>query len=166
MRLPTDREPIHPGEILLEEFIKPYGITQTMLASRIGVSRKHISEIVHCRKPITDDMAIRLSKFFGVSPEFWLNGQIAWNLWHLRHSKKAIEFRKIKPIQQYAVVNQKMDKDLFEKLTGSIEEAVEISKENKKPSRVFKYDAMDVKKIRNHNYKVAKNVAIEEKKET
>lgn len=105
MRLPTNRAPIHPGEILLEDFIKPYELTQTMLAERLGVSRKHISEIVHGKKPITDDMALRLSKFFKVSPEFWLNGQTAWNLWHIRHSKKAIEFKKIRPFQQHALTN-------------------------------------------------------------
>jgi len=59
MKMPTNRPPIHPGEILLEEFMKPYGMTQTEIARRIGVSRKHISEVVNGRKRISTDMALR-----------------------------------------------------------------------------------------------------------
>jgi len=98
MRLPKNRSPIHPGEILLEEFLKPYNITQTDIARRVGVSRKHINEIVHCRKPISTDMALRLSRFFGTSPELWLNGQIAWDVWNELHSRKAHELKAIEPL--------------------------------------------------------------------
>ncbi|KKK72294.1 hypothetical protein LCGC14_2905320 [marine sediment metagenome] len=98
MKTPTNRPPIHPGEILLEEFMKPYGMTQTEIAQRIGVSRKHISEVVNSRKGISTDMALRLSKLFGTSPELWLNGQIAWDVWHAMRGENAIKLETIEPV--------------------------------------------------------------------
>ena len=98
MRMPTNRAPIHPGEILLEEFMKPYGMTQTEIARRIGVSRKHISEIVNSRKGISTDIALRLSRLFGTSPELWLNGQIAWDVWHTMRRENAYKLEAIEPV--------------------------------------------------------------------
>ena len=98
MRTPKNRPPIHPGEILLEEFINPYGMSQSEVARRIGLSRKHVNEIVNSKKPITTDTAIRLSRLFGTSPELWLNGQLAWDLWHAMRSGSAKVFEKIEPI--------------------------------------------------------------------
>jgi antitoxin HigA-1 len=65
--------PVHPGEILLEEFLKPLGISQYRLASDIGVPRRRINEIVHGNRTITADTALRLSRYFGLSERFWLN---------------------------------------------------------------------------------------------
>lgn len=62
------------------------------------MSRKHINEIVHGRKPISTDLALRLSRFLGTSPELWLNGQIAWDIWHEMHSQKARELKAIEPL--------------------------------------------------------------------
>jgi len=98
MRIPTNRPPIHPGEILREEFMKPYGMTQTEIARRIGVSRKHISEIVNGRKGISTDMALRLSRLFGTSPELWLNGQMAWDVWHAMREENAYKLQAIEPV--------------------------------------------------------------------
>jgi len=98
MKMPTNRPPIHPGEILLEEFLKPYGMTQTEIARRIGVSRKHISEIVTGRKGISTDVAVRLSKLFGTSPELWLNGQLAWDVWHAMRGENASKLAAIEPV--------------------------------------------------------------------
>lgn len=98
MRLPKNRPPLHPGEILLEEFMKPYGISQTEMARKIGVSRKHINETVHCKKPLSTDMALRLSRFFKTSPELWLNGQMTWDIWHELRGKKARELNAIEPL--------------------------------------------------------------------
>ena len=98
MKIPTNRPPVHPGEILMEEFIKPYGMTQTEIARRIGVSRKHISEIVNGRKGISTDMALRLSRLFGTSPELWLNGQIAWDVWHAMREENAYKLEAIEPV--------------------------------------------------------------------
>lgn len=98
MRMPTNRAPIHPGEILLEEFMKPHGMTQTEIARRIGVSRKHISELVNRRKGISTDIALRLSRLFGTSPELWLNGQIAWDVWHAMRGENSYILEAIEPV--------------------------------------------------------------------
>ena len=73
-------EPIHPGEILREEFMKPMGISINRLARDIVVPPGRISEIVNCRRGITADTALRLGKYFGVSPELWLNLQADYDL--------------------------------------------------------------------------------------
>jgi addiction module HigA family antidote len=71
--------PIHPGEILLEEFLKPMGITQYRLAKEIGVSQRRIGEIVSGNRAITADTALRLSRFFGMSDSFWIGLQSAYD---------------------------------------------------------------------------------------
>ena len=73
-------DPVTPGEILAEEFLKGYSLSQSQLARSIGVSPNRIAEIVNSRRGITADTALRLSLFFGNSPEFWLNLQIAYDL--------------------------------------------------------------------------------------
>ena len=97
-RLPTNRPPTHPGEMLLEEFLLPLGITQTELAERIGVSYPRINEIVNGKRGVTPDTALRLSKLFGTTPEFWLNGQRNWDLWHAMRSPRAKEIKRIRRI--------------------------------------------------------------------
>ncbi|GAB4209269.1 MAG: HigA family addiction module antitoxin [Tibeticola sp.] len=71
---------IHPGEILLEEFMKPLGITARQLAADIDVSPSRISEIVHGCRPITADTALRLGLYFGMDPRFWINLQAEYNM--------------------------------------------------------------------------------------
>ena len=72
--------PIHPGEILMEEFLGPMGISQYRLAKDISVSPRRINEIVHGKRSITADTALRLGRFFGMSPQFWLNLQTRHDL--------------------------------------------------------------------------------------
>ena len=72
--------PIHPGEILLEEFLKPMGISQYRLAKAMSVPARRINEIVHGKRSITADTALRLSKFFGMSDRFWMNLQTRYDL--------------------------------------------------------------------------------------
>jgi len=72
--------PIHPGEILIEEFLKPMGISQYRLAKNISVSPRRINEIVHGKRSITADTALRLGRFFEISPQFWLNLQNRFDL--------------------------------------------------------------------------------------
>jgi addiction module HigA family antidote len=72
--------PIHPGEILNEEFLKPMGISQYRLAKDISVPPRRINEIVHGKRSITADTALRLGKFFGISAQFWLNLQTRYDL--------------------------------------------------------------------------------------
>ncbi len=73
-------QPIYPGEILKEEFLKPFNITQYRLAKDISVSPRRINEIVHGTRAITADTALRLGRYFGVSPQFWLNLQSRYEL--------------------------------------------------------------------------------------
>jgi addiction module HigA family antidote len=72
--------PIHPGEVLLEDFIEGFGITQNKLAVSIGVPPRRINEIVHGKRGITADTAVRLAKYFGTSAEFWMNLQMHYEL--------------------------------------------------------------------------------------
>ncbi len=73
-------EPIHPGEILLEEFLNPMEISQYRLAKDISVDPRRINEIVHGKRSISADTAFRLGHFFGISPQFWLNLQSHYDL--------------------------------------------------------------------------------------
>ena len=72
--------PIHPGEILMEEFLEPMGISQYRLAKDISVPPRRINEIVHGKRSITADTALRLGRFFSMSPQFWLNLQTRYDL--------------------------------------------------------------------------------------
>ena len=75
----TDKiAPIHPGEVLLEDFIEGFGITQNKVAVAIGVPPRRINEIVHGKRGITADTAARLARYFGTTPQFWLNLQTTW----------------------------------------------------------------------------------------
>lgn len=77
----TDKlAPIHPGEVLMEDFIQGFGITQNKLAVSIGVPPRRINEIVHGKRAITADTALRLGKYFGTSAQFWLNLQTHYDL--------------------------------------------------------------------------------------
>ena len=72
--------PVHPGEILLEEFLGPMGLSQNAVARGIGVPPRRINEIVHGNRRVTADTALRLARFFGTSPEFWLGLQMDYEL--------------------------------------------------------------------------------------
>ena len=73
-------DPIHPGEILMEEFLEPLGISQYRLAKDISVPPRRINEIVHGKRSITADTALRLARFFGTTERFWLNLQVRYDL--------------------------------------------------------------------------------------
>ena len=73
-------DPIHPGEVLLEEFLKPLGLSQNRLALEIGVPARRINEIVLAKRRITADTALRLARFFDMSPQFWLGLQMDYDL--------------------------------------------------------------------------------------
>lgn len=96
--LPKNRPPTHPGEMLLEEFLKPLGMSQVELAERIRVSYPRINEIVNGKRGVTPDTALRLSKLFGTTAEFWLNGQQNWDLWHALRSETAADLKRIKTL--------------------------------------------------------------------
>ncbi len=73
-------QPIHPGEILMEEFLTPMGLSQNMMANDIGVPPRRINEIIHGKRRITADTALRLSRYFKMSPQFWLGLQMDYDL--------------------------------------------------------------------------------------
>lgn len=75
-----DFAPIHPGEILMHDFLEPMGVSQYRLAKSINVPARRINEIVHCKRAITADTALRLSRFFGLSDEYWMNLQALYDL--------------------------------------------------------------------------------------
>ena len=82
VRVPTNRAPIHAGEILLEEFLDPMDLTQRDLAKAIDVPYQRVNELVNGRRGVTPSTALRLAKFFGTTPGFWLNFQLRWDLYH------------------------------------------------------------------------------------
>ncbi len=86
----VEREPIHPGEILLNDLMKPLGITQKELASALKTSFRTINEIVNHRRAVSSDMALRLAKYFGMSPDFWLNAQKNYDLQKAWQKNKAV----------------------------------------------------------------------------
>ena len=96
VRIPTHRTPTHPGEMLLEEFLKPLGITQRELSDSIHVPYQRINEVINQKRGITPSTALRLSKFFGVSDDFWLNIQLRLDLYKARQ-KEVTELKKIHP---------------------------------------------------------------------
>ena len=89
VRIPTDRSPTHPGEMLLEEFLNPMHLTQRELADAIQVPYQRINEIVNGRRGITPSTALRLSKFFGMSADFWMNLQLRWDL-YIAHKEEQV----------------------------------------------------------------------------
>jgi addiction module HigA family antidote len=97
-RLPTKRPPTHPGEMLLEEFLRPLGISQSEFAVRIGVSFPRLNEVVRRKRSVTPDTALRLAHVLGVSADFWLGLQQDWDLWHAERSKKAAAIARLKPL--------------------------------------------------------------------
>ena len=85
--------PVQPGEILRELYLKPLGITITQAATAPGVTRKHVSAIVKARAPVTPDMAMRLAKALATEPELWVNPQARYDLWTVR--KKVLSKAKL-----------------------------------------------------------------------
>ena len=100
--IPTNRVPTHPGELLLEEFLVPEGLTQRELATSIHVPYQRINAIVNGRHGITPRTALRLAKFFGNSADFWMNLQLRWDLYHARKDESKILIT-IKPYQSVAL---------------------------------------------------------------
>lgn len=92
-----DFGPIHPGEILLEEFLKPMGISQYRLSKDISVPQRRISEIVHGKRSITADTALRLGRFFKMEPQFWLNLQTRFDLIQVEEKLNKALDKEVKP---------------------------------------------------------------------
>ncbi|HET6681087.1 MAG TPA: HigA family addiction module antitoxin [Gemmatimonadaceae bacterium] len=97
-RLPTDRPPTSPGEMLLEEFLKPLGISQSAFAVRLGVSFPRLNEVIHARRAVTPDTALRLARVTGMSADFWLGLQQDRDLWHALRSSAAAKIAELEPL--------------------------------------------------------------------
>jgi addiction module HigA family antidote len=81
IRIPTNRTPTHPGEMLLEEFLNPMGLTQRELADAIHVPYQRVNDIMNGRRGITPSTALRLAKYFNMTPDFWMNVQLRWDMY-------------------------------------------------------------------------------------
>ena len=92
------RRPTHPGEMLREDFLPDYELTVSGLANAVGVSRQSINELLRGRRSVTPEMALRLSKLFGNSAEFWLNAQRSVDLWDASQAIKD-DVARIKPLR-------------------------------------------------------------------
>jgi len=99
--LPQNRRPTPPGEILRYEFFEPLGLSQAALAEALGITRVRLSEILRGKRSITPDTALRLARFFGTTPEFWLGLQMDLDLWETwqAHGEK---YNSIKPLKDAA----------------------------------------------------------------
>lgn len=92
------RRPTHPGELLREDFVPDYALTGSRLAEALGVSRQSVNELLRERRALTPEMALRLSRLFGNSPEFWLNAQRNVDLWEAGQAIKD-DVARIKPLR-------------------------------------------------------------------
>jgi addiction module HigA family antidote len=101
VRVPTHRPPAHPGEILVEDFLKPLGMSQVELAERIRVPFQRVNAVAKGRRSVTPDTALRLAKVFGTTPDVWMNLQQAWDLYHAMH-EAAETIASLKPVKQSA----------------------------------------------------------------
>ncbi len=99
VRVPSSRTPTHPGEMLLEEFLVPMNLTQRDLATAIHVPYQRINDLVNGRRGITPSTALRLAKFFGMTPDFWMNVQLRWDLYFAQKEEQNV----LKTIQPYEV---------------------------------------------------------------
>ncbi len=97
IRVPTHRAPTHPGKMLLIEFLVPMGLSQRDLANAINVPYQRINEIINGRRGITPSTALRIAKFFGMTPDFWMNLQLRWDLYHA----EKVEAQHLKNIKRY-----------------------------------------------------------------
>ena len=101
MSIPNKRarkvRPTHPGEMLREDFLPDYGLTVSSFAKALGVSRQTVNELLRERRAVSPDMALRLSRLFGNSPEFWLNAQRAVDLWEAAGNLKS-KINRISPL--------------------------------------------------------------------
>lgn len=97
IRVPTHREPTHPGEMLREEFLDPMRLSQRDLADGIRVPYQRVNELVNRRRGVTPATALRLARFLGTSAEYWMNLQLRWDLFHARRGEEKA-LRSIRPI--------------------------------------------------------------------
>lgn len=99
-RLPMNRPPTHPGEMLLEEFLKPLGVSPAPFAVRLGIPLSRLNEIIRGKRGVTPDLALRLARVLGMSADFWLGLQQDWDLWHALRSEEAEAIARLEPLRR------------------------------------------------------------------
>ena len=99
IRVPTHRTPTHPGEMLLEEFLNPMGLTQQQLADGIHVPYQRVNELINGKRGVTPSTALRLARFFGNSADFWMNLQMRWDIYFAQQA----EADELQSIERFAV---------------------------------------------------------------
>ena len=99
IRVPTHREPTHPGEMLLEEFLMPMDLSQRDLANGIQVPYQRVNELINGKRGVTPGTALRLAKYFGNTPAFWMNLQLRWDLYHAQQTE-AKALRRIRRVRK------------------------------------------------------------------
>jgi addiction module HigA family antidote len=104
MKEKMTRCPVHPGNIIKEDYLIPLSITIKGMAETLSVSRKTLSKIVNARGSVTPDMALRLSRAFDTTPDFWLNLQQNYDLWQAEMGSQ--EWKKVKPVPQNVIQNE------------------------------------------------------------
>jgi len=98
-RLPRHREPTHPGEMLLEEFLRPLGISQSTFAIRLGVSFPRLNEVIRGKRSMSTDTALRLERVLGMRADFWLTLQLDWDIWHAMRGRNSSEIARLRPLR-------------------------------------------------------------------
>lgn len=94
-RQPRHRPPTHPGEMLLEEFLRPLGISQSAMAVRLEISFPRLNEIVRGKRSVTPDTALRLERVLGMPADFWLGLQMDWDVWHIMRGRDASKIKRL-----------------------------------------------------------------------
>lgn len=95
--IPTHRPPTHPGEMMREEFLTPRGVSRKAFAAAIGLSYGRVNKILNGKGAVTAAVAYRFAKYSGIDPEFWLEGQMAWDMYHAQRSEAAA-LERIQPL--------------------------------------------------------------------
>ena len=114
IRIPNHRTPTHPGEMLLKEFLKPMELTQRKLADAIHVPFQRVNEIVNQRRGVTPSTALRLSRYFGVSEDFWMNLQLRWDIYFAQKSEEDA----LKNIKPFSILKAGQDEFHDEQKSG------------------------------------------------
>jgi antitoxin HigA-1 len=108
-----DTPPPHPGEKLREEFVRPHGLTQEGLAGRLGISFRRVNEVLNEKRGVTLDTALRLERLFGRGAGYWMDLQVAWDLWHARRGELGRSAaRDVDPLSPLAAPPDERERDL------------------------------------------------------
>lgn len=106
IQLPAQRAPLHPGEVLAEEFLRPSGLTQVAAAERLAIPFQRLNQIVRGRRAVTPDTALRLAQLFGTSAELWLNLQQRWDLYLAARAPAGRSIAAIRPLRKASARSQ------------------------------------------------------------